>query len=153
VDLRPGQMAAIEVRERPGKQFSGRVARTADALDAGSRTLLSEVQVDNASGELLPGMYASVKFALTRPRPAIVAPGNALVVNSQGTRVVVLEGDGRAHYVPVQVGRDLGSEVEILTGLKGSEQLITNPPDTLGEGQRVEVQSAPQTRPAGESKS
>ena len=141
VDLRQGQLAEVMVRERPGKIFTGKVARTAQALDATSRTLLSEVQVENSSGELLPGMYAQVKFALSRGHGTILAPGNALLANSQGTRVVAVGADGRAHYMPVQVGRDMGTEVEILTGLTGSEQVITNPADTLTEGQAVRIES------------
>ena len=141
VDLHPGQPAEVTVAERPGRTFPGKVARTAEALDASSRTLLSEVQVDNASGDLLPGMYSQVKFALGRAHATILAPANTLLANSQGTRVVVVTEDGRAHFVPVQVGRDLGTEIEIITGLRGSERLITNPADTLTEGQAVRVQS------------
>jgi RND family efflux transporter MFP subunit len=141
IDLHAGQPAEVTVNERPGRTFAGKVARTAEALDASSRTLLSEVQVDNSSGDLLPGMYSQVKFALTRAHATILVPGNTLLANSQGTRVVVVSEDGRAHFVPVQVGRDLGTEVEIVTGLKGSERLITNPADTLNEGQALRVQS------------
>jgi multidrug efflux pump subunit AcrA (membrane-fusion protein) len=86
-------------------------------------------------------MYSQVKFALTRAHPIILVPANTLLANSQGTRVVVVSEDGHAHFVPVQVGRDLGTEVEIMTGLKGSESLITNPADTLTEGQALRVQS------------
>ncbi len=153
VDLAPGQMAEVLLRERPGRKYMGKVARTAEALDRGSRTLLTEVQVDNQSSELLPGMYAQVRFTLPRNRPTIVVPGNALVANSQGTRVVTVTGDGHAHYVAVQVGRDMGTEVEIMTGLSGSEQLITNPADTLVEGQAVKIQAGPQSKATQEKKS
>jgi RND family efflux transporter MFP subunit len=142
VDLAPGQQAEVIVRERPGRTYTGKVARTAQALDASSRTLLSEVQVNNSSGELLPGMYAQVKFVLPRSHPTLLVPGNALLANSLGTRVVIVGSDGRAHYKPVQVGRDFGADVEILTGITGSERLITNPPDTLTEGQAVRIPSA-----------
>jgi RND family efflux transporter MFP subunit len=141
IDLHPGQPAEVTVNERPGRIFPGKVARTAEALDASSRTLLSEVQVDNSSGDLLPGMYSQVKFALPRAHATILVPANTLLANSQGTRVVIVSQDGHAHFVPVQVGRDLGTEVEIMTGLKGSERLITNPPDTLTEGQPLRIQS------------
>jgi RND family efflux transporter MFP subunit len=141
IDLRPGQAAEVTVKERPGQIFHGTVARTADALDPSSRTLLSEVQVDNRSGELLPGMYSQVKFALPRTRPIILVPGNTIVANSGGTRVVTVGSDDRAHYAPVQLGRDLGTEVEIVTGLTGKERLVMNPADTLTEGQQVQVQS------------
>lgn len=142
VDLRQGQPAEVFIRERPNQKYTGKVARTAQALNASSRTLLTEVQVDNANGELLPGMYAQIKFALSRFHPAILVPGNALIANSAGTRVVVVGPDNRAHYQSVQVGRDMGSEVEILSGLAGTEQLIANPPDTLVEGQTVQKAEA-----------
>jgi RND family efflux transporter MFP subunit len=141
VDLHPGQLAEVTVNERPGRTFPGKVARTAEALDASSRTLLSEVQVDNSSGELLPGMYSQVKFALPRAHRTVLVPANTLLANSQGTRVVIVGADDRAHYVPVQVGRDLGTEVEIMTGLTGAERLVTNPADTLTEGQAVRIES------------
>jgi RND family efflux transporter MFP subunit len=141
IDLHPGQLAEVTVTERPGRRFEGKVARTAEALDASSRTLLTEVQVNNSSGDLLPGMYSQVKFSLTRVHATILVPANALLANSQGTRVVVVSEDGRAHFVPVQVGRDLGTDVEIVAGLKGTERLITNPADTLTEGQALRVQS------------
>jgi RND family efflux transporter MFP subunit len=143
VDLRAGQPAEIIVRERPGQVFKGTVARTAEALNASSRTLLTEVQVDNKDGQLLPGMYAQVKFTVARTQNLVVISADSLVVNSQGTRVVVVGPNNRAHYVPVTIGRDLGPEVEILTGLKGGEQVISNPPDTLVDGQEVKILADP----------
>ena len=140
VDLRKGQTAEILVRERPDRTFTGTIARTAESLNAGSRTLLAEIQVDNKDGQLLPGMYAQVKFSVPRTRSVVVVSADSLVANSQGTRVVIVGQDNRARYVPVTVGRDLGAEVEILSGLKGGEQVISNPPDTLADGQQVQLQ-------------
>jgi RND family efflux transporter MFP subunit len=142
VDLRTGQTAEILVRERPGRKFTGTVARTAQALDSTSRTLLVEVQVDNSSGELLPGMYSQVKFSIPRSSPVIVIPADALVANAQGTRVAVVDGNRRVHFRAVQVGRDFGAEVEVLSGLNGEDAVASNPPDTLVEGQEVAVQHA-----------
>jgi len=88
----------------------------------------------------LPGMYSQVTFSLPRARAIILVPGNTVVANSRGTHVVTIGAGDRAHYVPVQLGRDLGTEVEILTGLMGSERLVTNPADTLAEGQQVLLQ-------------
>jgi RND family efflux transporter MFP subunit len=139
VDLQPGQDAEVTLRERPGEVFRGKVARTAESIAAATRTLLTEVQVDNSSGRLLPGMYAEVKFQLQRAHPAMLIPGSALVANAQGTRVAAVGPDRRVHLVTVQTGRDLGTEVEILSGLSGSEGVINNPPDNLMEGQRVNV--------------
>ncbi len=139
IDLRPGQDAQVTLRERPGEVFHGKIARTADSIAADTRTLLTEVQVDNPSGRLLPGMYAEVKFTLPRSHPVVLIPASALVVNAQGTRVAQVESDGRVHLAAVQPGRDLGTQIEILSGLAGSEELISNPPDNLGEGQQVNV--------------
>jgi RND family efflux transporter MFP subunit len=143
VDLKTGQLAEIIVRERPGRTFTGTVARTAEALDASSRTLLTELQVDNRDGSLLPGMYAQVKFTIPRPQNIVLISADSLVVNSQGTQVVVVGANKRVRYVPVTAGRDFGPEIEILAGLKGGEQVISNPPDTLADGQEVDLISEP----------
>ena len=139
VDLQQGQDAEVTLRERPGETFHGKIARTAESIAAATRTLLTEVQVDNSSGRLLPGMYAEVKFTLPRSHPVVLIPGSALVANAQGTRVAQVGPDRRVHLITVQTGRDLGTEIEILAGLSGSEQVINNPPDNLSEGQQVNV--------------
>jgi RND family efflux transporter MFP subunit len=139
VDLQPGQDAEVTLRERSGEVFHGKIARTAESITAATRTLLTEVQVDNSSGRLLPGMYAEVKFTLPRSHPVVLIPGSALVANAQGTRVAQVGPDRRVHLATVQAGRDLGTEVEILSGLSGSEDVINNPPDNLTEGQQVNV--------------
>ena len=144
VDLQPGQDAEVTLRERPGETFHGKIARTAESIAAATRTLLTEVQVDNSSGRLLPGMYAEVKFTLQRSHPVVLIPGSALVANAQGTRVAQVGPDRRVHLITVQTGRDLGTEVEILSGLSGSEEVINNPPDNLAEGQQVNVIGTPQ---------
>lgn len=139
VDLQPGQDAEVTLRERPGETFHGKIARTAESIAAATRTLLTEVQVNNSSGRLLPGMYAEVKFTLQRSHPVVLIPGSALVANAQGTRVAQVGQDRRVHLITVQTGRDLGTEIEILLGLSGSEQVINNPPDNLSEAQQVNV--------------
>jgi RND family efflux transporter MFP subunit len=144
VDLHPGQDAEITLRERDGEIFHGKVARTAESISAPTRTLLTEVQVDNSSGRLLPGMYAEVKFRLPRTRPIVMIPGSSLIANAQGTKAISILPDSRVHLVTVQPGRDLGSEVEILSGLSGSEELVNNAPDNLAEGQKVNVLKASQ---------
>ncbi len=147
VDLHTGQDAEVTLRERSGEVFHGKIARTAEAIAVPTRTLLTEVQVDNRSGRLLPGMYAEVKFALPRSRPMVIVPGSALVANAQGTTVVQVQPDRRVHFVAVQPGRDLGTEIEILSGLSGSEELINNPQDNLAEGQQVNVAGTSQEGP------
>jgi len=138
-DVKEGQEASLTVRERPGRTFKGRVARTANALNAASRTLLVEVQVDNHDGALLPGMFSEVKFALPRTRVATVVPADALIANAQGTRVVVVDGDGKLHFRNVEVGRDLGTQIEIAAGLEANVPVVINPGETLTEGQSVEI--------------
>jgi len=144
VDLQPGQDAQVTLRERPGEVFHGKIARTAESIAAATRTLLTEVQVDNSAGRLLPGMYAEVKFTLSRSHPVVLIPGSALVANGEGTKVAQVQPDKHVHLVAVEVGRDLGTQVEILSGLGGSENVINNPPDNLSEGQQVNVVQAPQ---------
>ena len=142
VDLKPGQSAEVLVRERPGQKFTGTVARTAESLSPSSRTLLTEIQLDNSNGQLLPGMYAQIKFAVPRDRALVMIPADALIANAQGTRVAVVDTNNRVHFRNVQVGRDLGAQVEVLTGVKEGETVASNAPDTLTEGQQVAVQRA-----------
>lgn len=139
VNIQPGQKATIEVRERPGRQYTGVIVRRADSLDAAARTMLTEVQVDNSDGSLLPGMYAQVKFVLARTQPTLVIPSNALVVDKNGMHVVSVSSTKQIHFQTVEVGRDLGTKVEIVRGLDGQESLVSNPGDLLAEGQQVEV--------------
>jgi RND family efflux transporter MFP subunit len=136
-----GQNAVLYRQEDPGRQFSGRVTRTADALDPNTRTLLTQVDVPNPDGSLRPGMYLQVKFAAARAAPVVLVPSAALVWRPQGPVVPVLDKDNRVRYRPVQVGRDFGLELEVVTGLQGDENVIVHPGDALAEGQ--EVQPAP----------
>ena len=139
ISVQPGQQAEVVVRDLTGKRFTGTVARTAGALNDASRTLRAEVQLDNRNGDLLPGMYAVVKFELKRAQPAVIIPAEALVVNGQGTQVFTLSPDRTIHAVPVRLGRDLGAEMEVVDGLAGGETLVNTPPDTLHSGQQVRV--------------
>jgi RND family efflux transporter MFP subunit len=134
----PGQEARVTVPEFPQRTFVGTIASTAGALDAASRTLLTEVRLRNDDRALMPGMYAQVKFALA-PGDAWVVPATALITRAAGPQVVSIHGDGTAHYVNVQLGRDLGPSIEIVAGLTGSERLVVNPPDELREGTRVSI--------------
>jgi multidrug efflux pump subunit AcrA (membrane-fusion protein) len=89
-------------------------------------------------------MYAEVKFTLPRSHPVVLIPGSALIANAEGTKVARIQADKRVRLVVVQSGRDLGTQVEILSGLGGSEEVVNNPPDTLFDGQQVNVVQAPQ---------
>ena len=143
VDLKTGQPAEVIVRERPGEKFTGQVVRTAGSVASATRTLLTEVQLDNSAGRLLPGMYGQVKFQLPRVEPVVLIPGSALVVNARGTSVYEIYNGNHVRRVPVIVGRDLGTEVEIVSGLRAPGKVVNNPPDTLIDGGTVELSGGP----------
>jgi RND family efflux transporter MFP subunit len=139
VNIKDGQKASIDVKERVGRAYTGTVIRNAAALDNAARTMLTEVQVDNTDASLLPGMYAQVKFTLPQQRTSLIIPTSSLVVDRGGMHVVTIDADHRIHFVPVTIGKDMGKEVEILKGLKESESLVSSPSDLLNEGEHVEV--------------
>ena len=143
--IRPGQIARVTIREFPGRTFQGRVFRSAGALDAGSRTRLTEVHLANPDGMLVPGMYANVQFAVpaNESHTAFRIPAGALVVGPAGTRVVTVTAENHAHYIPVQVGRDFGTDIEIVSGLSGKEQLVINPSDALKEATTLHTTPLP----------
>ena len=145
-DIQVGQKAKISVRERPGRVFEGTVARTAGAIDPNSRTLRTEVDVPNPDGLLLSGSYATVRFELTRPDPPLLVPSSALLIDANGVRVALLDHDSTLHYRPIQIGRDYGSEVEVLSGLDETDVVATGLPPNLAEGARVEAASASETK-------
>ena len=132
--VRPGQAADVTVQQLAGKVFSGKVTRTADSLDPSSRTLLTEVDVRNPDYALLPGMYADVKLVNVRNEPPLLVPGDALVTRADGIQVALVADGNRVHFQKVNVGRDLGTETEILSGLKAGELVIINPTDRVREG-------------------
>jgi RND family efflux transporter MFP subunit len=136
--IRPGQTAQVLVQEFSQRSFTGQVVRTANALDPTSRTLLTEVQLSNHDATLLPGMYAQVKFVITRANPPWVIPANTLVIRTDGPQVAIVGDDQKVHYQKVVIGRDYGTEIEISSGLTGAEALIPNP-DDIAEGAPVQV--------------
>ncbi|HET9838409.1 MAG TPA: efflux RND transporter periplasmic adaptor subunit [Candidatus Angelobacter sp.] len=139
--IRAGLPAYIELREYPGQKFSGKVVRTADAIDPATRTLLTEIDVPNREGRLLPGSYAEVHFAVPIQITRMSIPVNAILFRSEGPRVAVVGSDHKVHLKPIQIGRDFGTKVEILGGLDANDQIVLNPADSLEEGQEVNVQS------------
>ena len=138
-DIRAGQKADVSVRELPGRVFQGTVTRTAGAIDPTSRTLLTEVQVPNPDGLLLSGSYATVRFKVQRPNPSLTVPQSALLIDASGVRVAVVNADGTLHYRPVQIGRDFGNDVEVLSGVDTTDVLATGLAANVAEGSRVEV--------------
>jgi RND family efflux transporter MFP subunit len=136
--IKTGQQATLTVEERPGRQYVATVTRNAESVDLAARTMLTEVQVDNRDGSLVPGMYGEVKFTVT-DRPSLVIPTTALVVDKNGMHVVSVSADSRVHFVPVDIGQDMGSQVAISQGLRGGETLVSNPSDLLSDGQKVSI--------------
>jgi len=139
--------AELTLAEFPGRTFTGTVARTSKSIDVASRTLLTEVDVDNKGGELLPGSYAEVHLKLPGAASTFRLPVNALMFRAEGMRVAAVEGAGTIRLVPITVGRDFGNSVEIIAGLTGAERIVENPPDSLDAGQTVRVAKAQATSP------
>jgi RND family efflux transporter MFP subunit len=137
--VRPGQKATLVIPDLAGRKFPGVVTRTANALDPSSRTLLVEVQAPNSGGLLLPGMYAQVDLAVPRKEPPVAIPGDTLVVRDNVTQVAVVSGDGTVHFQRIQLGRDFGDRLEVLSGLEPGQLLAINPNDSVREGAKVKA--------------
>jgi RND family efflux transporter MFP subunit len=146
--MREGLKAKILVQERPGQNFEGTVTRTAGALDPTSRTMQVEVQVPNHDGKLYAGMYGQVKFLLPDDNAPIVVPADAFVFRSQGPQVVTVTNDNRIHWQKISVGRDFGTQLEVLDGLAENTKIVMNPTDDLVDG--IQVQVKPAEKPKGE---
>jgi RND family efflux transporter MFP subunit len=137
--IKDGQTAVLTVREMPDREYTATVTRSAESVDLAARTMLTEAQVDNHDGSLVPGMYGAVKFVTTRSQPSLIIPTTALVIDKNGTHVVAVAPNDHVHFIPVHVGQDMGSQIEISQGLHGGESLVTNPSDLLSEGQKVSI--------------
>lgn len=136
---KPGLTADLTLQEMPGRRFKGTLVRTAESIDVASRTLLVEIDVDNRTGELLPGAYAEVHLKVPAGSPALIVPVAALIFRSDGLQIGVVENGNRAALKNVILGHDMGSEVEIVSGLTATDAVIVNPPDSLISGETVRV--------------
>jgi RND family efflux transporter MFP subunit len=137
--IKVGQDAVIYRREDLQTQYPGKVVRTANALDQNTRTLLTEVDVPNPNDALRPGMYLQVKFIFSRQMAPILIPAAALVVSSTGAQqVAVPDEQHRVQYRTVQLGRDFGAEIEVMSGLRAGETIIVHPGDALQAGTAVD---------------
>lgn len=146
---KPGLEADLTLDEYPGRRFPGKIVRTAKAIDPTSRTLLVEVDVDNRKGELVPGAYAQVHFKLNNAQPTLIIPVPALIFRSQGLQVATVI-DNKAKLVPITIGQDDGRVVEVTQGLQADDEVIQNPPDSIIDGEVVNVvrpQPSPQAQP------
>ena len=138
----PGLAATLTFADHPGRRYQAEVTSTARALDAASRTLQVELQIDNSRGELLPGSYAQVQFDLHGSSPTLRIPANAILFRAQGLLVATVDSSSHAHLRPITQGRDFGREVEVLSGIEPDDTLIVNPPDSIGDGMQVRVVGA-----------
>jgi RND family efflux transporter MFP subunit len=134
-----GLNADLTLAEFPGRKFKGKLVRNAESITAASRTLLTEVDVENPTGDLLPGAYAEVHLKLPADVPSYILPVNSLIFRSEGLRVAVVVEGNHAALVPITIGRDFGNEVEVVAGLTGQESIITSPPDSIVAGETVRV--------------
>ncbi len=137
----PGVAAYLTMPQYPGRRFPGKLVRSSEAIEMASRTLLVEVDVANPTGEILPGAYSEVHFKLPSPASTVVIPVTSLIFRSEGLRVAVVR-NARAVMVPITLGRDFGTEVEVVSGLDATEKVVTNPPDSLVDGQEVRSATA-----------
>ena len=137
--IQAGQEAEIALPELRGQTFKAKIVRTAGAIDAPSRTLLCELEVDNTGGSLLAGSYAQVLLPSAKADAPLTISANALVFRSEGAQVAVVDAEGVVRLSKVSLGRDFGSSVELVDGVTTESRVILNPPDSLSEGIRVEV--------------
>jgi RND family efflux transporter MFP subunit len=139
VGVRPGQSVKVQLKEFPARIFQGKIARTAVALDANARTMRTEVQISNSDLALAPGMYADVNIDVPNPGGSNLIPANSLVSTGAGQKVALVSEDKKIHFKNVVLGHDLGTEIEVLAGLKSGESVVVNPRDTLKEGTTVTI--------------
>src|SRR5258708_14592585 len=137
--IRAGLKPTLELPPFPGQHFSGNIVRTSDSIDLVTRTLRTEIDVPNHDGRLFPGSYAQVHFGVNVAAFRMLLPVNALLFRAEGPRAAIVGADGKVHLKPVIIGRDYGTDVEILGGLDPSESIVLNPSDSLEEGQTVHV--------------
>jgi RND family efflux transporter MFP subunit len=140
-----GSMATLTLDEFPTQTFHGRIARTSESIDMASRTLNTEIDVDNPTGQLLPGAYVHVHLKLPSQTRSLTIPANTLLFRSEGLRVGVVR-DGRAQLIPITIGVDYGATVQVTSGLKLTDQVIVNPSDSLIGGAPVQI-AAPAAGP------
>src|SRR4029077_10200739 len=145
--IHQGLTAGLVLADRPGKRYEAVVANSAHALDATSRTLQVELQIDNGSGELLPGSYAQVYFSLAGAEDTLRIPVNTVLFRTQGLQVAIVDAQHRVRLQTITQGRDFGTEIEVLSGVSPEDVLVANPPDSISDGAQVRI--APPQPPGG----
>lgn len=136
--VQSGQQVKITQAELVGLVFKGTVTRTAKAIDPASRSLQVEVGIDNAGGQLLPGSYVQVEMPLAQHN-GLTIPVNALLLRGEGPRVALVGQDGKVRLIPVELGKDFGMKIEVLSGITAEDRVVLNPPDGLEEGDKLAV--------------
>jgi len=137
--IAPGQAASLTIPELPDQPFPAKVVTTSESISTTSRTLLAQLEVDNSQHRILPYSYGEVRFEETRANPALTLPSNTLLFRAEGLQVAVASSNGVVELRKVQVGRDFGQTVEIITGITAADRVITNPSDSLVTGVKVRV--------------
>ena len=145
--IHAGLGAFLELTQYPGQRFEGKVVRTAESIDPGTRTLLTEVDVPNHAAALLPGGYAQAHLQVKVTGARLAVPVNALLFRSEGLRAVVVDANHKTHLKPLTIGRDYGTTLEVLQGLDPNDWIVLNPADSLEEGQEVHVKEVAMNRP------
>ena len=139
--IKVGGQTTVTLQEFPGQKFLGKIARTAESIDPNTRTLLTEVDVSNKDGRLLPGSFGEVHFAVGSNVNKVTVPVNAMLFRAEGPRLAVVDGSHKIQLRPINIGRDYGTSLEILGGVSTEDSIVINPPDSLQEGQEVNVAS------------
>jgi RND family efflux transporter MFP subunit len=144
--IKVGAKTFVTLQEFPGQTFVATVARTAEAIDTNTRTLLTEVDVPNKDGRLLPGSFGEVHFAVGSNVNKVTVPVNTMLFRAQGAQVAVIGPDNKVQLRAINIGRDYGTTLEILGGVAPTDRIVVNPPDSLEDGQQVNV-AQPQQQP------
>jgi membrane fusion protein, multidrug efflux system len=147
--IKIGAKTAVTLQEFPGAKFFGKVVRTAESIDPATRTLLTEVDVPNKDGRLLPGSFGEVHFAVGSGVNKVTIPVNAMLFRAEGPRVAVVGAGGKVQLKPINIGRDYGATLEILGGVSPTDQVVINPADSLEDGQQVNVAQPQQQKASG----
>jgi len=150
--VKPGIRADLTLQEFPGRTFPGVLVRTSNSIDLASRTLLVEVDVKNPTGELLPGAYAQVHLKIPSGSPTFILPVTTLIFRTAGMQVALIREGNKAELVPITLGRDFGTTIEVVAGLTGSDLVIDSPPDSIVNGEIVKP-LAPENSAAGSADS
>jgi RND family efflux transporter MFP subunit len=137
VSIHDGVQAKVQVAQMPDRTFDGTVSRSSVALRSSVRTLDTEVDVANPDGVLRPGLYVNVTFAVPRSHPGVSVPSEALIFDAAGTQVAVVQPDDTVKLRPITIARDLGTVLELRSGLKGGDTVVLNPPADLRDGSRI----------------